>query len=199
MKGKMFGHRLRKSSDSERVPGEPYNDLQYDQGDEKEDNYGYVKSKDFPSRDDRNRYDMASDNPPGYEGKEHVRYKDPGHSQHHIRYPQDEPHMGRSNVSREETHEMEDNFHHDVPDQTKYALESKIKRARMKMDAPDQEEPDRLMGNPVHNVGVEGEEDTSGEEEMGPNDMQSGMPKEARKKMIVAFTRNKMKKREKSR
>ena len=45
----------------------------------------------------------------------------------------------------------------------------------------------------VHNVGYEGDEDTSGEEEMGPNDMQSSS-KERRKKMIVAVTRNKMKK-----
>lgn len=170
MERKMFGHRLKKkSSDSARVPGEPYNNM------------------DSPSG-------KAEDNPPGYEGKEHVKYRNPGYSKHDIRYPQDEPHM-KSRVSKNEMHEMEDNFHMGVPDQTEDTLPAKIKRARMKMDDPDQEDPDPLRGNIVHNVGYEGEEDTSGEEEMGPNDMQSSsMPKEKRKKMIVAVTRRKMKK-----
>ena len=40
-----------------------------------------------------------------------------------------------------------------------------------------------------------GEEDTTGEEEYGPHDMQSDrMPKEHRKKMIVAVMRRKMSK-----
>jgi hypothetical protein len=98
----------------------------------------------------------------------------------------------KSHNDSNEAHEMEDNYHMDVPDQTHYELEKKIKRARMKMDAPDQEDPDPLRGNIVHNVDYDGEEDTSGEEEMGPNDMQSGMPKEHRKKMIVAVTKRKM-------
>ena len=190
----MFGHRLKKRSDSERVPGEPWNnnDPSYGSGYEKEDSYNYVKGKDVIGTGSKGG--RAKDAPPGYEGKEHVKYKDPGYSSHEIRFPQDEPHM-KSHVSRDETHEMEDNYHERVPNQTQYELESKIKRARMKMDAPDQEDPDELRGNLVTNVG-QGEEDTSGEEEMGPNDMQSGskMPKEHRKKMIVAVARRKMKK-----
>jgi len=189
MKTKMFGHRVKKRSDSERTPGEPYNTEGYDRGDENEGSYGYVKSKDTNQKG--NPYGRDKGGPAGYEGKEHVKYKDPGYSSHHIRFPEDEPHM-KSNVNKNEMHEMEDNFHQSVPDQTHYSLEAKLKRARMKMDAPDQEEPDRLRGNMVHDVGYEGDEDTSGEEEMGPNDMQSGMPKEHRKKMIVAVTKRKM-------
>lgn len=192
MKTKMFGHRLKKRSDSERTPGKPYNDSAYDRGDEDEESYEYVKGKDFPQNEKGTSFGKSKDSPMGYEGKEHVKYKDPGHSSHHIRYPEDEPHM-KSHVNKNEMHEMEDNYHHDVPDQTHYELEKKIKRARMKMDAPDQEDPDELRGNIVHNVGYEGEEDTSGEEEMGPNNMQSDS-KEKRKKMIVAVTRRKMNK-----
>ena len=194
MERKMFGHRMTKRSDSKRVPGEPYNTKGYDRGDEDEEEYQYVKNKDFPQKEKGMSFGRDKGGPPGYEGKEHVKYKDPGYSSHHIRFPEDEPHM-KSNVNKNEMHEMEDNYHKSVPDQTEYSLESKIKRARMKMDAPDQEDPDPLRGNIVHNVGYEGEEDTSGEEEMGPNDMQSSsMPKEKRKKMIVAITRRKMKK-----
>ena len=184
----MFGYRSRKHSDSARVPGEPYNDSDYDRGNENEQSEKYVRSKDFPQKEGRN--EVAKDNPSNYEGKEHVKYKNPGYSRHNIRIPQDEPHM-KSHVSKEETHEMEDNFHMKIPSQTKYDLEAKRKRARMKMDAPDQEEPDELEGNLVRTVG-KGIEDTSGEEEMGPNDMQSGMSKERRKKMIVAVTKRKM-------
>jgi hypothetical protein len=187
MKTKMFGHRQKKVSDSERTPGKPYNDSQYDEGDENEENYTYVKGKDTSKMG--GPQGKARDNPEGYEGKEHVKYKDPGYSSHHIRYPEDEPHM-KSHVNRDETHEMEDNFHHEVPDQTEYSLEDKIKRARMKMDAPDQEDPDELRGNLVSSIG-QGEKDTSGEEEMGPNDMQE---KETRKKMIAAVVKRKMKK-----
>lgn len=193
MKKRMFGHRLKNRSDSERVPGEPYNDAQYDEGNENEEDYTYVKGKDFPPKHSGMKFSRNKDNPPGYEGKEHVKYKDPGYSKHHIRYPQDEPHM-RSHTDSNEEHEMEDNYHHSIPNQTKYALEKHIKRARMKMDAPDQEDPDYLRGNMVHNVGYEGDKDTSGEEEMGPNEMQSGMSKEHRKKMITAITRRKMNK-----
>jgi hypothetical protein len=172
MQRKMFGHRLKKRSDSERVPGEPVGDMDESLGKEK-------------------------DNPPGYEGREHVKYKNPGFSKHDIRYPKDEPHM-KSRVGKNEMHEMEDNYHMGVPDQTDDTLPAKIKRARMKMDAPDQEDPKPILGNPVHNVPYRGEEDTSGEEEMGPNDMQSNssMPKEHRKKMIVAVTRRKMKRKD---
>lgn len=166
---KMFGHH-KKRSESTRTPGSPPNMQGMDQS--------YGKSK---------------DNPPNYEGREHVKYKDPGYSRHNIRHPEDEPHM-RSNVSREETHEMEDNYHMDVPDQTHHTLEKKLLRARMKMDDPDQEEPDRLRGNMVHNVGADGVVDTTGEEEMGPNEMQSSMPKEHRKRMIAAVTKRKMNK-----
>jgi hypothetical protein len=97
----------------------------------------------------------------------------------------------KSHNDSNEAHEMEDNFHMSVPNQTKYDLEKKIKRARMKMDAPDQEDPDELRGNLVSSIG-KGEEDTSGEEQMGPNNMQ--MPKEHRKKMIAAVTKRKMNK-----
>lgn len=191
MKTKLFGHRLKKRSDSGRVPGEPYNDLQYDEGRENEESHEYVKSKDFPQKEKGTSFGKNKGGPPNYEGKEHVKYKNPGYSSHHIRFPKDEPHM-KSHVTRNEEHEMEDNFHKSVPDQTEYSLQDKLKRARMKMDAPDQEEPDTLRGNMVHNVGYDGDEDTSGEEEMGPNDMQSGGSKEHRKKMIVAVTRRKM-------
>lgn len=168
MERKMFGYRTRKSQTrGMRDPGRPVHDMDSDEG-------------------------KAEDNPPNYEGKEHVRYKNPGYSSHHIRYPEDEPHM-KSNVSRDETHEMEDNYHMGVPDQTEDSLPAKIKRARMKMDDPDYYKPKPLLGNPVHNVPYEGEEDTTGEEEMGPHDMQ-GESKEHRKKMVVAVMKRKMKK-----
>lgn len=192
MKRKMFGHTLKRRADTGRTPGEPYNSDGYDRGDETEDDYGYVKSKDVNPNEKGMSYGKAKDAPAGYEGREHVKYEDPGYSSHHIRFPEDEPHM-KSHVTRDEEHEMEDNFHHNVPDQTEYSLEEKIKRARMKMDAPDQEDPDELRGNLVDNIG-QGEEDTSGEEEMGPNDMQSNMSKEHRKKMIAAVTKRKMNK-----
>jgi len=170
MERKMFGHRRKKSQDSERTPGRPFNNRDSDFG-------------------------KAKDNPSNYEGKEHVKYKDPGYSKHDIRYPEDEPHM-KSKVSKEEMHEMEDNYHMDVPDQTEDSLPAKIKRARMKMDDPKFGKPKPILGNPVHNVPYEGEEDTTGEEEMGPNDMQDSDrgPKEYRKKMIVAVMKRKMKK-----
>lgn len=193
MKTKMFGYRSRKHSDSARTPGEPWNDSDYDKGNENEESSKYVRGKDYPQKEGRN--EVAKDNPSNYEGREHVKYKNPGYSRHNIRMPQDEPHM-KSHVSREEAHEMEDNFHMKTPDQTKYDLEKKLKRARMKMDAPDQEEPDVLRGNMVHNVPYRGEEDTSGEEEEGPNHMQSGISKERRKKMIVAVAKRKMMKKE---
>jgi hypothetical protein len=168
MHKKMFGHMPRKKeSTTQRIPGAPFGDSSSSFGEEK-------------------------GNPPGYEGKEHVKYKDPGYTRHEIDYPDDEPHM-KSHVSSDEEHEMEDNYHMEVPDQTHYSLEAKLKRARMKMDAPDQEDPDELRGNMVHNVG-EGVEDTSGEEEEGPNMMQSEMGKEHRKKMVGAVVKRKMKK-----
>lgn len=170
MATKMFGHRKRQSQTSgTRDPGLPISQMDSSEG----------KAKDGPAK---------------YEGKEHVKYRDPGHSPHHIRIPQDEPHM-KSRVSKEEMHEMEDNYHMDVPDQTEDTLPAKIKRARMKMDAPDQQDPKPILGTPVHNVPYRGEEDTSGEEEMGPNDMQgpSGS-KESRKKMIAAVVKRKVRK-----
>lgn len=169
MERKMFGHRLKKRATSGiRDPGRPYTDMDSPEG-------------------------RAKDAPPGYEGKEHVKYKNPGFTRHNIRIPEDEPHM-KSRIPKEEEHEMEDNYHMGVPDQTEETLEAKIKRARMKMDAPDQEDPKPLLGNITHNVGYEGEEDTSGEEEMGPHDMQKAPSKEGRKKMIVAVMKRKMKK-----
>lgn len=157
MERKMFGHRVKKTADFGRTPGQPFNSMDFTYGKEK-------------------------DGPEGYEGKEHVKYKDPGYSSHEIRTPEDEPHM-KSHAGKEEMHEMEDNYHMGVPNQTHYDLEKKIKRARMNMDAPDQEDPKPLRGNIVHNVPFKGEEDTTGEEEYGPHDMQSDrMPKEHRKK-----------------
>lgn len=192
MEKKMFGYRSRKKSDSERTPGEPYNDMDYERGNENEESYKYVKGKDFPQSEKGTSFGKDKGGPAGYEGKEHIKYKDPGYSPHHIRYPEDEPHM-KSHSTHEEAHEMEDNYHKDVPDQTEYSLEAKLKRARMKMDAPDQEDPDDLRGNITHNVPYAGEEDTTGEEEEGPNEMQSAS-KDQRKKMIVAVTKRKMKK-----
>lgn len=188
MNRKMFGHRIKRTPDLARTPGKPWNDQAYDRGDENEESYDYAKGKDV--RESGFPEGKSKDSPPGYEGKEHVKYKDPGHTRHHIRFPEDEPHM-KSNNDSNEAHEMEDNFHMSVPNQTKYDLEKKLKRARMKMDAPDQEDPDELRGNLVSSIG-KGEEDTSGEEEMGPNYMQ--MPKEHRKKMIAAVTKRKMNK-----
>jgi hypothetical protein len=173
MKRKMFGHRIKNvGRDSEFSPGKPMNNM------------------DMPAG-------RAKDAPGNYEGKEHVRYRDPGHTRHEIDFPEDEPHM-KSYNSKEEAHEMEDNYHMAVPDQTPHALAKEIKRARMHMDAPDQEDPKPLRGNIVHNVPYRGEEDTSGEEEMGPNDYQEEghMPKEHRKKMIVAVMKRKMHKKQ---
>lgn len=144
-------------------------------------------SKDF--REHRHMDGKAKDNPPKYEGKEHIKYEDPGYSEHEVRYPEDEPHM-KSHVRKDEEHQMEDDYEMDVPHQTDYDLPAKIARARMKMDAPDQEEPDKLQGRLVHQVPLEGVKDTSGDEEEGPNEMQ----KEGRKKLIVAVMKRKMKK-----
>ena len=178
MKGQLFGHHLKRRSEVGRGPGAPPN----------------MQEMDRPVKyAHENLSGRSRDAPPDYEGKEHVKYRDPGYSPHHINYPEDEPHM-KHNVGREEMHEAEDDYHMDVPHQTHHTLQKQLMRARMKMDAPDQEDPDPLRGNLVHNVGYEGEEDTSGEEEMGPNHMQSDMHKEHRKKMIAAITKRKMKK-----
>jgi hypothetical protein len=167
MERKMFGKRIKTRSDSGRVPGQPENSMDESSG-------------------------KAKDNPKNYEGKEHVKYRNPGFTRHKIRFPQDEPHM-KSHVGKEEMHEMEDNFHMKTPDQTEDTLPAKIKRAMMKMDAPDQEDPKPLRGNIVHEVGYKGEEDTDGEEQEGPNMMQ-GSSKDQRKKMVVAIAKRKMKK-----
>jgi hypothetical protein len=193
MQNKMFGHRIRRKANSARTPGEPYNDNQYDKGNENEESFKYVKGKDSFQHEKGIMQEKAKAVAPGYEGKEHVKYRDPGHTRHNIRIPEDEPHM-KSHVTQDESHEMEDNFHMGVPDQTDYDLPAKIKRARMKMDAPDQEDPDYLRGDITHPVGYEGEDDTSGEEKMGPNDMQMNSSKQGRKKMIVSVMKRKMKK-----
>src|SRR5574338_141907 len=78
----------------------------------------------------KEKMEMAEDAPPKYEGREHVKYKNPGFSKHEIRIPEDEPKM-KSRASKEEMHEMEDNYHMDVPDQTPKNLEKNIKRAFM--------------------------------------------------------------------
>lgn len=162
MQRKLFGHRAKKTQDTGRVPGEPISQASSSEGREK-------------------------GGPAGYEGKEHVKYKNPGFSSHQDK-PK-EPTM-RSHVRKNEMHEMEDNYHMKTPDQTEDTLETKLKRARMKMDAPDHDKPKPLLGNLVQQVPKKGIEDTSGEEEMGPNDMQ----KDVRKKMAIAVTRRKMKK-----
>ena len=133
--------------------------------------FGYRKRGKGSDREERMPSGMDKDGPPDYEGKEHVRYENPGFSRHHIRFPEDEPHM-KSHVTREEEHEMEDNYHMGIPDQTEESLPAKIKRARMGMDARNQQDPKPIRGNPVTNVGYRGEEDTSGEEQEGPHDMQ---------------------------
>lgn len=170
MERTLFGHRAKKRATG-RTPGEPYNSAMY------------------------SSYGEEEDNPPGYEGKEHVKYKNAGFSSHEADLPRDEPHM-KGHVGKEESHEMEDDYHMGVPDQTAHKLEAHIKRARMKMDAPNwsEREPDKLRGNLVHDTGYQGEEDTSGEEEEGPNEMQTGkgMGKEHRKKMIVQVMKRKM-------
>lgn len=158
---KLFAHRRRATG---RTPGEPINEMDSPLG-------------------------MDKDGPEGYEGREHVKYKNPGYSSHEDTV--EEPKM-KSRVGKDEMHEMEDNFHMKTPDQTEDTLEKKLKRARMKMDAPNQQEPKKIQGQLVHSVPSKGVEDTSGEELEGPNYMQGS--KEDRKKMIVAVTRRKMKK-----
>ena len=150
------------------------------------------KGSDLHSADRIKNGGRAQDNPPDYEGKEHIRYAEPGYSKHHIEFPKDEPHM-KSHVMRQEEHEAEDDYHMPIPKQTDYDLPEKIARARMKMDDPEQEEPHPLRGNMVHNVPYSGDEDTTGTEEMGPNHMQMG--KEGRKKMVIAVMKRKMGKR----
>lgn len=155
--------------------------------------FGYRKKK-TSSGMREGRDEKADDGPPGYEGKEHVKYKDPGYSKHNIRTPEDEPHM-KSHVSREEEHEAEDDYHMDLPQQTYSNLPKHIKRARMNMDAPDQEEPKPLLGNLVTMTTKKGYKDETGEEIEGPNEMQKdeeGLSKPERKKMIVAVVKRKM-------
>lgn len=155
--------------------------------------FGYAKRGGKPNYSIIND-EMDKDGPPDYEGKEHVRYKDPGHSPHEIEEPEDEPHM-KSRVSRDEEHEMEDNYHMGIPKQTKRSLPHDIKRARMKMDAPNQQSPKALLGNLTTSIPLRGVEDTSGEKMEGPNEMQEDTnPKEHRKKMIVAVMKRKIKK-----
>lgn len=191
MERKMFGHRMKKSNNSERVPGKPFTSDDYN--DDEEDSYKYAKSKDAFGAHKGAASGRAKGGPEGYEGKEHVKYKDPGHTRGDIRYPDDEPHQ-KSNVSKEEMHEMEDNYHMAIPDQTKYTLEEKIKRAKMKMDDPDYLKPKPLRGTLVETSGKKGVFDGDGKEEMGPNYMQQDMSKERRKKMVVGIAKSKMKK-----
>lgn len=133
--------------------------------------FGYRGRKKASNGESADPMYKAKDNPPNYEGKEHVRYQNPGFTRHEIRIPEETPHM-RSHVTRDEEHEMEDNYHMGVPDQTAKTLQKKIARAKMGMDAPNQQDPKPIRGNPVTNVGYKGEEDTSGIEQMGPHDMQ---------------------------
>lgn len=138
----------------------------------------------------REAEETAEDAPPRYEGREHVKYKDPGYTRHEIDYPEDEPHM-KSRVGKEESHEMEDNYHMRTPHK-EMSLPAKIPRARMKMDQPM--EPAKLTGRLVTTTG-KGVEDTTGEEKMGPEEMQEdSLPKDKRKKLIVSVVKRKMKK-----
>jgi hypothetical protein len=126
-----------------------------------------------------------------------VKYKNPGFTKKEIQIPEDEPHM-KSHVSKTEGHEVEDTTHMKTPDQTEDTLPARLKRAMMKMDDKDHDEPKPILGNLVRTVGKEGVEDEAeeGEEEEGDNDMQkNSMPKEHRKKMIVAVLSRKLKKR----
>lgn len=145
----------------------------------------------------KEKMEMAEDAPSKYEGKEHVKYKNPGFSKHEIRIPEDEPKM-RSRVSKEESHEMEDNYHMDVPDQTPKTLEKNIKRAFMKMDQPDEEGPKPMYGNLVTKVSEKGLKDEDGWENYGPEKMQedsdekNSPSKARRKKIAIAVIRRKM-------
>lgn len=131
----------------------------------------------------------------GYEGKEHVKYKDPGYAKHKVRIPEDEPKM-KSYVSVEEGHEMEDNYHMDTPDQTPKNLEKNIKRAHMIADEPFK--PPKITGDLVTKTG-KAIEDDDGMEEMGPETYQKdegdGEGKAKRKRVVAAFIKRKMKKR----
>lgn len=137
--------------------------------------------------------EKAKDGPAKYEGKEHVHYEEPIHSRHHIRFPDDEPHM-KSHADEEEEHEAEDDFHMDVPHDTEYTLPKHIKRAHMYRD--DVDEPLKRYGNLVStgvNKGVLDDE-MEGEEKMGPEYMQEDSEhKDRRKKMIAAVVKRKMK------
>lgn len=144
----------------------------------------------------RNKMEMAEDNPPGYEGKEHVKYKNPGFTREKVNLPDEEPKM-KSHVSKEEMHEMEDNFHMDVPDQTDYTLPKKIKRAFMKMDQEPHEKSQPMHGNLVTRVSEKGLQDSSGEERYGPEEEQEDYnnrpsSKTNRKKIAIAVIRRKM-------
>lgn len=146
----------------------------------------------------RKREEEDEDGPPGYEGKEHVRYREPGYSKEEIDIPEETPHM-KSRNSREEAHEMEDNYHMDIPDQTEYTLPKKIKRAFMKMDQPDEEGPKPLYGNLVTKVSNKGLRDETGWEEYGPEEMQEEDEKNSpsrshRKKIAIAVIKRKMNK-----
>jgi len=145
----------------------------------------------------REKIEKEEGGPAGYEGKEHVRYKNPGYSKHNIRIPEDEPKM-KSKVGKKEMHEMEDNYHMDVPDQTPKNLEKTIKRAYMKMDDPEHQKPQPLHGNLTTKVSEKGLKDEDGWEDYGPEDMQSNSTpsksKSHRKKLAVAVIKRKMSK-----
>ena len=153
--------------------------------------FGHIKKK--SSSYNRNKIEEKSkDNPPNKEGKEPVKYKNPGFSKHEIDIPDDEPSM-RSKLKKGETFRPEDNFHMDVPDQTPKSLPSKVKKAMMKMSAEDQEDPKPMYANPVRTIPKQGVEDEDGEENE-EEDKSYRKPKEDRKKMIVAVLSRKMKK-----
>lgn len=139
--------------------------------------------------------EMAKDGPSNYEGKEHVKYKNPGFTREKINLPEQEPKM-KSHVGKEEMHEMEDNYHMAVPDQTDYDLPKKIKRAFMKMDQEPHEVSKPLHGNLVTEISKKGWEDSSGEERYGPEEEQEdsgeSSSKSNRKKVAVAVIKRKM-------
>lgn len=141
----------------------------------------------------------------GYEGKEHVKYQDNEKSRHFIKYPQDEPHM-KSRVSKEESHQAEDNYHMPVKI-TEQKLPAKIPRARMEMEMEDRRSGGKLKryGNLVSMNGKGIEDENTGTEKMGPMNYQSDDESKAserkdeadfkgiRKKVIAGVLKKKMK------
>ena len=116
----------------------------------------------------KNRFKKKSQEPTkGYEGKEHVKYREPGMTRHEIKFPQDEPHM-KGKVSKEESHEMEDNFHMKTNISKPGHLPKKIKRAHMAIEDFESYDPSMRYGNLVSKDGKGVSVGSSGKEQLGP-------------------------------